>query len=355
MEADGTVDAPNAPTAPWKTLRVFHELPQGLSHRITHAKPRKAQKWRWETRIDPNRPSSACEPEATRRRGMSRPLLKLSGGSGDILHTSSVCQWRAPAAFDFDSRAILAYPRTKALVLWTMASPSVSASTHGHAARGQAWQTGEAAFDVAIVGAGVGGAAVFRELSRRGYSVLLVDQGDFAGGPASRLACSSGGGLLYLQSLDIATVRSLSLAREALLEAQSEDVAVASFRYLSLRAGGRPAWHVRAALEAYWWLGGRRRRRPRRERDFATRALLTPRTTRSSPPCWRGADSAPADHPAAVARARAGRWSEPVMLSAPPAHLFGAHGVRHNDRRVVRRFRLELVNYLGNVVAARGT
>ena len=31
MEADGTVDAQNAPTAPWKTLRVFHELPQGLS------------------------------------------------------------------------------------------------------------------------------------------------------------------------------------------------------------------------------------------------------------------------------------------------------------------------------------
>ena len=54
MEADGTVDAQNAPTAPWKTLRVFHELPQGLSHRITHAKPRKAPKWRWETRIDPD-------------------------------------------------------------------------------------------------------------------------------------------------------------------------------------------------------------------------------------------------------------------------------------------------------------
>ena len=26
----GTVDAPTAPTAPWKTLRVFHKLPQGI-------------------------------------------------------------------------------------------------------------------------------------------------------------------------------------------------------------------------------------------------------------------------------------------------------------------------------------
>ena len=29
VEADGTVDAQTAPTAPWKTLRVSHELPQG--------------------------------------------------------------------------------------------------------------------------------------------------------------------------------------------------------------------------------------------------------------------------------------------------------------------------------------
>ena len=30
VEAAGTVDAQTAPTAPWKTLRVFHELPQGI-------------------------------------------------------------------------------------------------------------------------------------------------------------------------------------------------------------------------------------------------------------------------------------------------------------------------------------
>ena len=54
VEADGAVDAQNAPTAPWKTLCVFHELPQGLSHQVTHEKLRKAPKYRWETRIDPN-------------------------------------------------------------------------------------------------------------------------------------------------------------------------------------------------------------------------------------------------------------------------------------------------------------
>ena len=44
VEADGAVDAQNAPTAPWKTRSVFHELPQGLSHQITHEKHRKAPK-----------------------------------------------------------------------------------------------------------------------------------------------------------------------------------------------------------------------------------------------------------------------------------------------------------------------
>ncbi len=44
VEAAGAVDAQNAPTAPRKTLRVFHELPQGLSHQIIHGKPRKTPK-----------------------------------------------------------------------------------------------------------------------------------------------------------------------------------------------------------------------------------------------------------------------------------------------------------------------
>ena len=54
VEADGAVDAQNAPTAPWKTLLVFHELPQGFPHPITHDKPRKSPESYWETRIDPS-------------------------------------------------------------------------------------------------------------------------------------------------------------------------------------------------------------------------------------------------------------------------------------------------------------
>ena len=55
VEADGVVDAQNAPTAPWKTLLVFHEPPQGFPHQITHDNPRKSPESYWETRIDPDR------------------------------------------------------------------------------------------------------------------------------------------------------------------------------------------------------------------------------------------------------------------------------------------------------------
>ena len=82
VEADGTVDAQNAPTAPWKTLRVFHELPHGLSHRITHAKPRKAPKWRWETRIDPRKLSRATWFQV-------RPCCRRGGGRRSIRYATS--------------------------------------------------------------------------------------------------------------------------------------------------------------------------------------------------------------------------------------------------------------------------
>ena len=77
VEADGAVDAQNAPTAPWKTLCVFHELPQGLSHQVTHEKLRKAPKYRWETRIDPLQLRAESHPRRFCLRGV---LADVSSG-----------------------------------------------------------------------------------------------------------------------------------------------------------------------------------------------------------------------------------------------------------------------------------
>ena len=107
VEADGAVDAQNAPTAPWKTLLVFHELPQGFPHQITHDKPRKSPESYWETRIDPMSDASdhlsqladvagivACQQEVTDRIVQcghflvwSQFLQRVSDEVGNVLST----------------------------------------------------------------------------------------------------------------------------------------------------------------------------------------------------------------------------------------------------------------------------
>ena len=82
VEADGAVDAQNAPTAPWKTLLVFHELPQGFPHPITHDKPRKSPESYWETRIDPTfRVSTAA---------LTRPVSHGAGTMGSSTSSKRV-------------------------------------------------------------------------------------------------------------------------------------------------------------------------------------------------------------------------------------------------------------------------
>jgi len=53
-------------------------------------------------------------------------------------------------------------------------------------------------WDAIIVGGGITGAGIFRELSRMGYHILLLDQTDFAFGTSSRSSKLVHGGLRYL-------------------------------------------------------------------------------------------------------------------------------------------------------------
>jgi glycerol-3-phosphate dehydrogenase len=67
-------------------------------------------------------------------------------------------------------------------------------------------------FDVLVVGGGITGAGVALDAATRGYSVALVERGDYAIGTSSRSSKLVHGGLRYLQNFD------LGLVREALLE-----------------------------------------------------------------------------------------------------------------------------------------
>jgi glycerol-3-phosphate dehydrogenase len=69
-------------------------------------------------------------------------------------------------------------------------------------------------FEVVVIGGGITGAGVALDAASRGYSVALLERGDYAQGTSSRSSKMVHGGLRYLQNFD------LGLVREALVERQ---------------------------------------------------------------------------------------------------------------------------------------
>jgi glycerol-3-phosphate dehydrogenase len=67
-------------------------------------------------------------------------------------------------------------------------------------------------FEVLVIGGGITGAGVALDAASRGYSVALLERGDYATGTSSRSSKMVHGGLRYLQNFD------LGLVREALVE-----------------------------------------------------------------------------------------------------------------------------------------
>jgi glycerol-3-phosphate dehydrogenase len=69
-------------------------------------------------------------------------------------------------------------------------------------------------FEVVVIGGGITGAGVALDAASRGYSVALLERGDYASGTSSLSSKMVHGGLRYLQNFD------LGLVREALVERQ---------------------------------------------------------------------------------------------------------------------------------------
>jgi glycerol-3-phosphate dehydrogenase len=72
-------------------------------------------------------------------------------------------------------------------------------------------------FDVLVIGAGIFGACLAWEASRRGYKVAVIDKGDFGAATSSNHFRFIHGGIRYLQHLDIVRVRESSEERSALI------------------------------------------------------------------------------------------------------------------------------------------
>ena len=108
-----------------------------------------------------------------------------------------------------------------------------------------------ATFDAVVIGGGMAGAGVARDLVLRGASVALLDKGDFASGTSSKSSKLIHGGLRYLELFDFGLVRESLRERETLRRLAPHLVRPLPFLipvYHDSRSGSSPfasvsSWH----------------------------------------------------------------------------------------------------------------
>ncbi len=162
-----------------------------------------------------------------------------------------------------------------------------------------------AAFDVVVIGGGVNGIGVFRELALQGLRVLLVERNDFASGCSAAPSRMIHGGLRYLENGEFDLVRESLQERDALLLNAPHMVrplptvipitsvfsgmfnAAASFVGWQGKPSSRGAVPIKLGLSLYDWVTRKRRILPKHHFNSAGRTrkdwpALTPKATRSA-------------------------------------------------------------------------
>ena len=71
---------------------------------------------------------------------------------------------------------------------------------------------------VLVIGGGINGISVFRELALQGIDVLLVDKADYCSGASAALSRMVHGGLRYLENGEFKLVRESLVERDRLLK-----------------------------------------------------------------------------------------------------------------------------------------
>lgn len=105
-------------------------------------------------------------------------------------------------------------------------------------------------FDVVVVGGGINGAGLARDLAGRGWRVLLAEAQDLAQHTSSSSTKLIHGGLRYLETYEFSLVRKALQERELLLK--SAPHLIQPLRFVLPHAPHlRPAWMIRAGLFLY--------------------------------------------------------------------------------------------------------
>lgn len=110
--------------------------------------------------------------------------------------------------------------------------------------------------DVLVVGGGVNGTGIARDLAGRGWRVALCEQDDLASHTSSASTKLVHGGLRYLEHLEFGLVRRALQEREVLMRSAPHIIRPLRF-VMPHDASLRPAWLVRAGLFLYDHLAAR--------------------------------------------------------------------------------------------------
>lgn len=137
--------------------------------------------------------------------------------------------------------------------------------------------------DVCVLGGGINGISVFRELALQGLSVLLVEKHDYCSGASSALSRMVHGGLRYLENGEFKLVQESLVERDRLLRNAPHYVAplpttvpvfdifsglgngIVRFLGLSRRPSRRGAVVIKAGLTIYDFLTRKRAMMPRHQ------------------------------------------------------------------------------------------
>ena len=131
----------------------------------------------------------------------------------------------------------------------------------------QNYQKSKANFDVCVIGGGINGAGIARDIAGRGVSTLLLEKGDFGNATSSASSKMIHGGLRYLEHYEFGLVRSALKERNVLLKIAPHLVSPMRF-VLPHEPYLRPAWMIRLGLFFYDFLA-RRHKRLKRSGGFS--------------------------------------------------------------------------------------
>ena len=125
--------------------------------------------------------------------------------------------------------------------------------------REQCWaQIDRRSWDLVVIGGGISGVGVAQQAARHGWSVLLVEQQDFAWGTSSRSSKLVHGGLRYLKEGDIKTTLHSVRERQRLMREAPELIEPQNFLF-ALCKGRKPGrWLFQLGLMIYDRMAGQR-------------------------------------------------------------------------------------------------